>query len=117
MQRAVDLVRREQRHPVGPHVLRLAHRHPHVGVHEVDASDRFDRIVGDRDLGPGPFGDLVREVDDVLRWLQFGRAAEANIAAQERARDEQRPAHVEAAVAHERVAQARHRACARSRPS
>ena len=47
------------RDPLVPDVLGLAHRHPHVGVHEVDAGDRLAGVLGDRDLRAGARGDVA----------------------------------------------------------
>ena len=66
---AFDLIRGEQLHPFGPHILRLAHRYPHVGVHEVNAFHRLERITREGDARTGARRDLVGQVDHVLRRL------------------------------------------------
>ena len=99
----VDLVRREQPDPLGPDVLGLAHRDPDVGVDEVDAGDGVRGVVGDRDAGAGAAGDVLGDLDDVLGRVQLGRPGQPDVAAHQRAHDQQRAAHVEAAVADERV--------------
>ena len=68
-----------------------------------NAVDGFARVVGDGDPRAGALGGLVRQVHHVLGRLQLGRAAQADVAAHDRAHDQQRSAHVEPAVADEGV--------------
>ena len=49
----VDLVRREQLDPLGPDLLGLTHRHPHIGVDEVDAVHSLSHVLGEHDPGTG----------------------------------------------------------------
>src|SRR4051794_37551841 len=48
---AVDLVRLEELDPFAPHALVLAHRHPHVGVEEVDSLHSLVHVGGEGEAG------------------------------------------------------------------
>ena len=102
-ERRVDLVRREQLDALVPDVLGLAHRDPHVGVDEVDAataSAGSSVMVMRAPVRPARSRRCRRRRSG---GAELVRPAEADVAAHERAHDQQRAAHVEAAVAHERV--------------
>ena len=53
--------------------------------------------------GAGAPGDVLGEIDDVLGRVQFGGPGQPNVAAHQRAHDQQRAAHVEPAVPDEGV--------------
>ena len=95
----------EQPDPFRPDVLGLTHRHPDVGVHEVHTGNCLAGVLGDRDLRAGARGDVAGDLDDVVGRCQRGRPGETDVRPQECAGDQQRSAHVEPAVADERVGQ------------
>ena len=66
----VDAVVPQQFDAFGPHVFGLAHRHPHVGVHELHPGDSFVDIFGDGDARAGLLGALARQGLDVRRGPQ-----------------------------------------------
>jgi hypothetical protein len=68
----LDRVR--QADPVVPDRFRLTHRHPHVGVEEVDPAEGVIGILGQRDPGAARFGALPRDLLDLVRRAT-GRAA------------------------------------------
>ena len=104
-QRGVHLVRLEQWDPLVPHVLRLAHRDPHIGVHEVHPGNGLADVVGDRDRGTGAGGDVLGDLDDIVGRRQRRWSGEAHVGAHQRTHHQQRSAHVEAAVTDERIGQ------------
>jgi len=95
------------RHAVGlehgdailPHIVRLAHGDPDVGVEEVAAPDAFLHAFGARNAGAGLFGNALGHLEDGIRSPQrLGRHG-AEVDAELGAADHEGVAHVEAGVA------------------
>ena len=95
----VDLVRQEELDPLRPDLLRLAHRHPHVGVQEVGALHAFLDRVREGDAGARLGGHRPALLDELVVRPQIARGDEADVHAQRRAALEQGIAHVVPGVA------------------
>jgi hypothetical protein len=67
----VHLVGTEQCHALLPDFAWFAHRHPHVGVDEVNAGDAGGDVVGDHDVSAGAVGKLAGGGDHVVGWPQL----------------------------------------------
>ncbi|KGW79196.1 hypothetical protein Y046_3834 [Burkholderia pseudomallei MSHR2990] len=98
-QLAVHLIRQERVDPLVPGLDGLAHRHPHVGVDEVDALDRFVRVLGQREPRAALGRERLALRDEVGRGPERLRRADPHVHPELRADQEQRIAHVVARVA------------------
>ena len=94
----VHLIGLEQVDALLPHALLLTHRHPHVGVEEVDPSDAFVDVLGQRQLGAGLFCDVPTGLHQLVRGPQVLRRAQPHVHAELAATDHERVPHVVAGV-------------------
>ena len=70
----VDRVGPERVDPLGPDLLGLAHRHPHVGVRRSRTADALGDVLGERDARAGVVGIHPRGGDDGVGGPQRARA-------------------------------------------
>ena len=78
----VDLEREQHVDTVAPRLDRLTHRHPHVGVDEVDAAHRLERIIGDGDPGPGRGREVLAHRHMLVAGKQIVRRADSHVHAE-----------------------------------
>ena len=104
----VHLIRPENSHPFRPDVLGLAHGDPHIGVDEVDARTTASAASSVTVIRAPvlPAMPVARSTTSFGGCKLLG-TGEPDVAAHQRAHDEERAAHVEAAVADEGVGEAR----------
>jgi hypothetical protein len=98
--RRVDLIGLQQVNALLPDGVRLAHRHPHVGVDVVHAPEALVHVLGQRQPRACLFSHGAGGGDQIVIGPQAPRGADAHVHAQLAAADQQRVAHVKAGVAH-----------------
>ena len=98
-QGAVDLVGHQHLDALFPNAVGFAHRHPDVGVDEVEALHALLDVVGDGELGAGLFGDFLALLDELLGGLKFLGGDDADVHTHLHAADHQAVTHVVAGIA------------------
>ena len=79
----------QQRDALRPHVRRLTHRHPHVGVDELGARDPLGRILGHRESRTRVVSARLGGLADLAGGPQSFGSHDAHIRTHHRAGNEQ----------------------------